>query len=424
MSTVNPESLELPLLTEAWEQRQRRKKWKTRTVVFISVLVTAIWFIVIQSMGLWDRVVPQWRAALTMVFGSFVAGATPQGGGAVAFPVFTKVLQVPAEMARTFSLAIQTIGMGTASLAIVIRGLSVEWRSVLLTTLSGLVGFALVAAFALNPEAPFAPALLPGAYVKVTFTIVLLAMAFVVYVGSLVNVREVHRALPELNGRMFTTLLLLGFIGGATSALVGSGMDVFVYLGLVVFFMIDPRVGVPTSVICMTLISIFGFLIFGIADAHLWVDLNETGEVYRIGAKTVSLNEKGRLVFAAGTPLLQTRFDLLGMWLASIPVVTWGAPLGSWFASMLSSRRLVLFVTLLALTELCTTLIFLEPLRKDPVLMVYALLGSIGAIATVRWISKHRKQIFQLPDVNIHASFHADRLDVSERYSHTPEQSP
>lgn len=120
------------------------------------------------------------------------------------------------------------------------------------------VGFGLVILFASNGQAPFRPSLLPGPYVKITFTIVLLAMAFVVYYGTQISVREVHRVLPPLNQRMLITMLLIGLIGGATAALVGSGTDVFLYLALVVFFTIDPKVGVPTSVVCMALISILG----------------------------------------------------------------------------------------------------------------------------------------------------------------------
>ncbi len=50
-----------------------------------------------------------------MVFGSFVAGSTAAGGGAVSFPVFTKLLHIPADEARTFGLLIQSVGMTMAS---------------------------------------------------------------------------------------------------------------------------------------------------------------------------------------------------------------------------------------------------------------------------------------------------------------------
>ncbi|MFL6307311.1 MAG: hypothetical protein ACJ72H_27575 [Candidatus Sulfotelmatobacter sp.] len=35
------------------------------------------------------------RVAVTMIFGSLVGGGTSEGGGAIAFPVFTKLLHIP-----------------------------------------------------------------------------------------------------------------------------------------------------------------------------------------------------------------------------------------------------------------------------------------------------------------------------------------
>ena len=86
----------------------------------IPATFTVAWLIYVLAAGHLDRVFDNWRAALTMVFGSFVAGSTPQGGGAIAFPVFTKVLEIPAAVARSFSLVIQATGMVMASLSIML----------------------------------------------------------------------------------------------------------------------------------------------------------------------------------------------------------------------------------------------------------------------------------------------------------------
>ena len=48
--------------------------------------------------------------SLTMIFGSMVAGATSEGGGAVAFPVMTLALKIPPSIARDFSLMTQSCG--------------------------------------------------------------------------------------------------------------------------------------------------------------------------------------------------------------------------------------------------------------------------------------------------------------------------
>ena len=48
--------------------------------------------------------------SITMIFGSMVAGATSEGGGAVAFPVMTLALKIKPAIARDFSLMTQSCG--------------------------------------------------------------------------------------------------------------------------------------------------------------------------------------------------------------------------------------------------------------------------------------------------------------------------
>jgi len=69
-----------------------------------------------------------WPGALTMVGGSFVAGSTPLGGGAVAFPVFSKLLNATTDDARTFGFLIQAVGMSFATLFFILHRMSINWR--------------------------------------------------------------------------------------------------------------------------------------------------------------------------------------------------------------------------------------------------------------------------------------------------------
>ena len=81
------------------------------------------------------------------------------------------------------------------------------------------------------------------------------------------------------------------------------------------------------------------------------------------------------------------------------------------------------FVTLLALSEVLTTAIFLKPLRTDMLLLGYFVGGVIVTVVALRMIANRRERIFNLPDVNLEASLHADRLDVSDAF-HTQEVRP
>ncbi len=109
------------IVGSARSARSADTRRRARGALGVSVGVTVVWLVWVLAAGLWDRVIDNWVSSVTMVFGSFVAGSTPQGGGAVAFPVFTKGLEVPSEVARSFSLFIQVVGMGCASAGILIR---------------------------------------------------------------------------------------------------------------------------------------------------------------------------------------------------------------------------------------------------------------------------------------------------------------
>ena len=167
----------------------------------IPATCTVGWVVFVLASGHVGRVSDQWRAALTMVFGSFVAGFTPQGGGAVAFPVFSKIIEIPPEIARTFSLSIQATGMVMASVIILLAGRRAD--------------------------------------------------AFVLKVG--------------LVGGSFG-LFVFSAIGGAASALTGSGVDVFLFLFVTLVAALHPRVGIPTSIIAMAFVSVLGFVVFGLID--------------------------------------------------------------------------------------------------------------------------------------------------------------
>ncbi len=57
--------------------------------LYFIVLVISLWAVAMLAGGRFHLFAENWWMSVTMAFGSFVAGATSQGGGAVAFPVMT-----------------------------------------------------------------------------------------------------------------------------------------------------------------------------------------------------------------------------------------------------------------------------------------------------------------------------------------------
>ena len=400
MTTDSP-GLDLGFIEEGRAERESLIRRRKRMAIGVSAAITVGWLGYVTIAGQWGRVADNWVSAATMVAGSFVAGSTPEGGGTVAFPVFTKLLEIPSEVARTFSLSIQTVGMGAASAAILINRRRIEWRSVAWGLPVATATFLLAVWLLADGSDPFRAPTVPGPYIKVTFTLIVAAMALITYLGSRVRIREVTLGLPHMNHRTYLALVAMAGVGGVAAAFTGSGADVFMYLFLAVLLGLDPKVGVPTSVVIMTGLSIVGFLVLGIGDGQLSVTL--VGDtVTSVGGHEVAL-EAGKA-------------DLFGLWLAAVPVVAWGAPLGAWAASQMKARHLIALVTFLAAVEVVTTVVFVHELREDAALAAYAVALGVGATAALWWIANHRRHFFALGDLPLDRTLARRDLDVAEGY--------
>ena len=86
------------------------------TLWFISALI--VWAGLFANFSDLAFLGSHWHYPAIMVLGAFVAGLTPEGGGAVAFPVLSIFFNVDRVLARDFSLMIQSIGMTSASIFI------------------------------------------------------------------------------------------------------------------------------------------------------------------------------------------------------------------------------------------------------------------------------------------------------------------
>ena len=79
------------------------------------------WALLVTRLVDFSFLAAHWFYPAIMVLGGFVAGITPEGGGAVAFPMLSVFFEVERSMARDFSLMIQSVGMTSASIFILTR---------------------------------------------------------------------------------------------------------------------------------------------------------------------------------------------------------------------------------------------------------------------------------------------------------------
>lgn len=221
------------------------------SVVIVALLVWAFWLtgmVVGSRFGLFED---NWFMSATMVLGSFIAGATSEGGGAVAFPVMTLFFEIPPAVARDFSLMIQAVGMTAAATTIFWMGVRVERNALIWSTLGGAFGIAL----GLNYVAPH----MQPAFAKMTFLAVWLAFAFALFWINRYSDREVRPCIERFGARHGAMLFGTGIAGGVITSITGSGLDIITFSLLTLRFRVDEKVATPTSVILMAANAAVGF---------------------------------------------------------------------------------------------------------------------------------------------------------------------
>ena len=304
-----------------------------RVNLWIALLVWTLWLIFGGIKAL-DHLLIDWKVALTMVFGAMVGGGTSEGGGAVAFPVFTKMLHIAPYDARNFSLAIQSVGMGAASLSILWLRIPVERRALFYAGLPGIAGVIFGSCYV----APFVPPVI----VRTSFTVLVTALGLALLLVNRDRGVGRNSRLTSLGGKERIILIAAGFLGGIVSALVGTGENSVAFMVMVLLFRINEKIATPTTVILMTMVTIPGFLL------HLFW-LNDISPA------------------------------VMGYWLAAIPVVAVFAPLGALICVHMSRRGVVNVLLFLIALEFVSTVV-LVPISRTVLLASAATLLVCGSL--------------------------------------------
>jgi uncharacterized protein len=307
--------------------------------LIIAAIVWIAWFFLAGPTP-FHYIQNHWEISVTMVFGSLIAGGTSEGGGAVAFPVFTKLLQISPMDAKIFSLAIQSVGMTAASLVIIYMGIKVEWRVIRWASLGGLLGIVL-SSLLLAP-------ILSAPILKMSFTAMITSFAITLLALNY-NERFCHLRLPRFGAYERTLFLGAGFLGGMMSGLVGNGIDIITFSFMVLLFHLNEKIATPTSVILMAINALIGFAL------HFFIVGGFTPEVQ-------------------------------AWWLAAIPVVVVGAPVGAMICSRLNRMTIVWILIALIVVELLTSL-WLIPLT--PAVIMISLTTFILFSSIYFWMYRH-----------------------------------
>lgn len=272
-------------------------------------LVLTLWVLAMLRLDWWGMFAETWPLTLAMVFGSFIAGATAEGGGAVAFPVFTKAFGVDPHDAKVFAFMIQSFGMTMAGLVIYLRKIPVLWH---------VIGFGLAGGvFGLMAGDTFLA--LPNPYPKLFFSLVAGVFGFfLIYNRWIVN-KTPSEHIRLRHSVQLTLFTLTGFLGGMISSVIGVGIDMMTFILLTLLFGVNEKISTPTTVVMMGLLSVFGFFWFGAVKS----EINPVVWQY---------------------------------WMSCVPVVIFGAPFGAWVCSKIKRDHLIWLLLLLIGVDLGSTL--------------------------------------------------------------------
>jgi uncharacterized membrane protein YfcA len=269
----------------------------------------SVWLVLLQSEGAWAAVKDHWGIALAMALGSYAAGSTPMGGGTVGFPVLVLFFEMPATLGRDFSFAVQSIGMVSASIFILVRRQPLAWAMLKGAMVGALIGTPIGILY-------FAP-LVPDLWIKIIFAVLWGSFG----VLHLYRIGEIagHQGMTEFDEHWDHRV---GLCIGVTASILavsvtGVGIDMVLYAALVLLCRADLKIAIPTSVIIMAFTSVYGVII-----------------------KTVTNS------WQAGV------YD---NWLAAAPVVALGAPLGVFMVERIGRKPILMVVAALCVGQFVWT---------------------------------------------------------------------
>jgi uncharacterized membrane protein YfcA len=338
MSLDQAETRIEPMVPQQRSTRSRADVARLLAYPVALVTIYVVWATYMNLSDSWELFSEFWPVSLTMTVGSFVAGATAEGGAAIAFPVFTKVLSIPPEDARTFGLMIQSVGMSMAALVIIVRRVPILPRVILWVSVGGVAGQVL-GTFWLSLGPP---------YSKILFTFVAAVFGVALAISRWGLKWQPRGSIPSFSRGSMAMYVAIGVAGGVFAANTGSGIDIATFIVLTLAIGINEKVSTPTTVIIMAINSIVGFALQGLVVGDLGIAFN--------------------------------------YWLVAIPVVIIGAPLGA-FAASYATRDMIIGLLLSLITlELITTII-LVPFTPAAVAVtaVAMVICAIGFWAMVRY---------------------------------------
>jgi len=326
-------------------------KSKVFTIWFISAL--AVWLGLFITYNDLSFLASHWYYPAIMVLGAFIAGLTPEGGGAVAFPVLSVFFSIDRVLARDFSLMIQSIGMTSASIYILTNRQNKvsNYKPLLYFIPVSFAGF-VVGMLTLQH--------IPVYIIQALFLSLITTFAIAYFYSS-------HRGFKDQLVRSHPAdkafLTAIPFLGGMCASLFGTGADIILYTLLVTRFVMKEKVATHLSIMLMAAISVLGYLYRAFIDVGLSNDQVRT-------------------------------------WLCAYPVVLFMAPFGTYILQGMNVEWMLRGIVLLNIGQLLYFNVNKPSVEKLIASLIFSVVLMLLFAITLSRISKKTKKesILTVPD--------------------------
>jgi uncharacterized protein len=301
-------------------------------ISFLAVVLCS-WVIYMFSRDVADLYARKWATVLTMIFGSFIAGASPEGSAAVAYPIFTLILKIAPPVARNFAFAIQSIGMTSATLLIIGMKIKVDWTYIKYVAFGGIFGLVFGTYYVVPLVSPV--------QAKLFFVSLWLSFGIALWLQNRRPEREVFDKIQNPQMADFIRLMAFGLVGGIISSLFGTGINIFTFCLMTIYYRVSEKVATPSSVIIMTIETILGFFL----HAKILGDFQ------------------------------QEAFEI---WLACVPFVAIFAPLGAFVISKMPRKGIAQLLYMILIIQFFGAMFVIQPSVSQILICGLILVGGVS----------------------------------------------
>lgn len=254
----------------------------------------------------------------------------------MGFPVLVMIFDMPASLGRNFGLAIQSIGMVSASIFLFSSRSPLEWK-VLRPAL-------LTVTFAMPLSAAFIAPHVTDFWIKIVFAVIWASFGLL-HLVKVSTLLKFSGLTPSWGWVDTASGIGIGLVGSVVASMTGVGIDMVLYTVLVLLFRADLKIAIPTSVVIMAYTSVIG--------------ITSNLLLARISPET-----------------FEVQTEVFYNWLAAAPIVALGAPLGA-----LVVARIPRLPTLLGVSILCLFQFFWTCIEED--LSAFNWMVAIGSVLMI-----------------------------------------